>query len=115
MSDTWQWWMPAAETPKEKVLQGLLMHFGHIINEEDTEAMAHVQRGLNSAHAESGRYAPELEDTLHHAHSIVRRYLQPLLGEELPPVASRIGGNGNGHVGNGNGAKANGAGNGSAA
>jgi phenylpropionate dioxygenase-like ring-hydroxylating dioxygenase large terminal subunit len=119
LSDTWQWWMPPADSPKEKVLQGLLMHFGHIINEEDTEAMAHVQRGLNSRYSEAGRYAPELEDTLYHAHSLVRRYLQPLLGEELPPVAAQMGGNGNGngHHANGNGAKAatNGAAGGEAA
>lgn len=101
LADTWQWWMPAADSAKEKVLQGLLMHFGHLINEEDTEAMIHVQEGLNSKHAESGRYAPDLEDTLYHAHAMVRRYLRPLIGEELPPRVA-AGSNGNGaHAANG--------------
>jgi phenylpropionate dioxygenase-like ring-hydroxylating dioxygenase large terminal subunit len=96
--------MPAAEDAKEKVLQGLLMHFGHLINEEDTEAMTHVQEGLNSLHARPGRYAPELEDTLHHAHSLVRRYLQPLIGEPAPPESGVAAATSNGHGGNGNGA-----------
>jgi hypothetical protein len=93
--------MPAAHDAQEKVLQGILMHFGHIVNEEDTEAMVHVQEGLNSRYAEPGRYSPTLEDTLHHAHKLVRKYLQPLIGEVVrpSPVAN---GNGNG-AGNGHG------------
>jgi phenylpropionate dioxygenase-like ring-hydroxylating dioxygenase large terminal subunit len=107
LADTWQWWMPPADDAKEKVLQGLLMHFGHIVNEEDTEAMIHVQEGLNSKHAVPGRYAPNLEDTLYHAHSLVRRYLQPLIGEPAPPQAgAQAGAQANGHV---NGAATNGA------
>jgi choline monooxygenase len=79
LADTWHWWMPPANDSKEKLLQGLLMHFGHIINEEDTAAMLNVQQGLNSRYAQAGRYAPNLEDTLHHAHKLVRANLLPLL------------------------------------
>jgi phenylpropionate dioxygenase-like ring-hydroxylating dioxygenase large terminal subunit len=103
LTDTWHWWMPAAPDAQEKVLQGVLMHFGHIVNEEDTEAMVHVQEGLNSRYAHSGRYSPGLEDTLHHAHKMVRDALQPLIGEPPPASPAANGnGNGNGHV-NGNG------------
>ncbi|MQA91396.1 MAG: Rieske 2Fe-2S domain-containing protein [Gemmatimonas sp.] len=91
LEDTWSWWMPPAADSKEKLLQGILMHFGHIINEEDTEAMIHVQEGLRSRYAEAGRYAPNLEDTLHHSHKILRSHLLPLLSTN-----GHAGGNGNG-------------------
>ena len=71
----WEWWMPQATTVDQRILQAMVVNFGHVINEEDTDIVIRCQEGLESSAFPGGRYCPSQESCLHHFHGLVLEHL----------------------------------------
>jgi choline monooxygenase len=92
------WWFPPAQSFQERLLQGVIVNFGHMVNTEDYDICEKTQKGMRSSVYRQGRYAARQEMCLHHFHQLLSRQLRPHLEEWEAERA----GHGNGHA-NGNG------------
>jgi choline monooxygenase len=104
---TFLWWMPKARDFQDKLLQGALINFGHLVNTEDYEICEHTQKGMRSSVYRQGRYNADQEVCLHHFHRLLHQHMQPHLSawetERMLGANGHMNGHGNG---NGNGAAA---------
>ena len=73
------WWFPKAQSFRERLLQGALVNFGHLINTEDYEICEAAQKGMRSSVYRQGRYAAQQEMCLHHFHQLLTDYMKPHL------------------------------------
>lgn len=74
-----EWWLPPAADLQQRLLQGAVVTFGHLVNSEDSEICRYVQKGLESQHYHQGRYSPSSERCLHHFHRLHSERIQPAL------------------------------------
>lgn len=100
-----QWWLPPAESFREKLLQAALVNFGHLVNTEDYEICQQAQRGMRSQVYHQGRYSGSQEMCLHHFHQLLTGHMRPHLEQWDAERRVPASGNGNG-VANGNGVHA---------
>jgi choline monooxygenase len=88
---TFLWWMPTPTCFEDRLLQAGMINFGHVVNTEDAEIVAHAQKGMRSSVYSQGRYAAQQEMCLHHFHR--------LLVEQMEPEIEKVyGASGNGRV-----------------
>ena len=95
------WWFPPAKSFQERLLQGALVNFGHLVNNEDYEICEHAQNGMRSSVYRQGRYSAEQEVCLHHFHQLLTNHMRPHLAEWEQRRAdghAMANGNGNGHA-----------------
>jgi choline monooxygenase len=98
------WWFPEPTSFQDRLLQGAIVNFGHLVNTEDYEICQQAQRGMRSSVYRQGRYAAEQEVCLHHFHRLLAGAMQPHLEAWDAGHGGRNGhanGNGNGHRHNG--------------
>jgi len=97
---TFLWWMPKGKDFQDRLLQGALINFGHLVNTEDYEICEHAQKGMRSSVYRQGRYNADQEVCLHHFHRLLHRHMQPHLAawdaERAPGMNGYLNGNGNG-------------------
>jgi choline monooxygenase len=76
---TFHWFLPPARDFRDRLLQGALVNFGHLVNTEDYEICQIAQRGMHSSVYRQGRYSPEQEACLHHFHRLLADQMRPHL------------------------------------
>jgi choline monooxygenase len=76
---TFLWWFPPSSSFQERLLQGVLVNFGHLVNTEDYDICERAQKGMRSSVYRQGRYAAQQEMCLHHFHQLLSGQMRPHL------------------------------------